>query len=117
MPMINIFSSAPPLEQAARTKLLQRLSALLAEKLGKDERYVMAALEPRADMTFGGSLAPSCYAEFKNVGQLVPYEIEHLSDVLCTELARGLGLPRDRVYIEFTNNDGALWGHDGGTFG
>jgi hypothetical protein len=26
-------------------------------------------------------------------------------------------MPQDRIYIEFTNADGALWGFDGGTFG
>jgi hypothetical protein len=28
-----------------------------------------------------------------------------------------LALPEDRIYIEFTNADGALWGFDGSTFG
>jgi hypothetical protein len=44
-------------------------------------------------------------------------KVDHLSEVLCDAIAKALGVPRDRIYIEFTNADGALWGFDGGTFG
>ena len=29
----------------------------------------------------------------------------------------GLVFPQQRIYIEFTNADGAMWGWNGGTFG
>ena len=59
----------------------------------------------------------ACYAELKNVGHLSADKVEKLSATLCDAIAKALALPRDRIYIEFTNADGALWGFDGGTFG
>jgi phenylpyruvate tautomerase PptA (4-oxalocrotonate tautomerase family) len=97
--------------------MLKSFSALLAHELGKPERYVMVGLAPRLQMSFAGSRDPACYAELKNVGQLEAEKVEHLSEVLCEAIAKGLGLARNRIYIEFTNADGALWGFDGGTFG
>jgi hypothetical protein len=117
MPLLNLFSSAPPLAEPARTRLFESLAALLARELGKPERYVMIGLAPRMEMRFAGSMEPACYAELKNVGQISPEAVEHLSDVLCSAIGQALGVARDRIYIEFANADGALWGFDGGTFG
>jgi phenylpyruvate tautomerase PptA (4-oxalocrotonate tautomerase family) len=97
--------------------LLKSLSALVARLLGKPESYVMISLPARAEMSFAGSGAPACYAELKNVGILTPDQVENLSKVLCQELCAGLGVPSERIYIEFTNADGAMWGWNCGTFG
>ncbi len=117
MPLLNLFSSAPPLSEAALAQSLRSFSKLLATELGKPERYVMVGLAPRMEMSFGGSREPACYAELKNVGTLSDDKVEQLSALLCDAIAKALALPRDRIYIEFTNADGALWGFDGGTFG
>ena len=117
MPLLNLFSSAEPPAEPALSQLLKSFSSLLARELGKPERYVMVGLAPRLQMSFAGSREPACYAELKNVGKLDSDKVEHLSEVLCDAIARALGLARDRIYIEFTNADGALWGFDGGTFG
>ena len=117
MPLLNLFSSAQPPEEPALSQMLKSFSSLLAHELGKPERYVMVGLAPRLQMSFAGSREPACYAELKNVGRLDPQKVEHLSEVLCDAIANALGLARNRIYIEFTNADGALWGFDGGTFG
>jgi hypothetical protein len=117
MPLLNLFSSAPQPEEPALAQMLKAFSSLLARELGKPERYVMVGLAPRLEISFGGSRDPACYAELKNVGQLEQEKVEHLSEILCDAIAKALTLPRNRIYIEFTNADGALWGFDGGTFG
>ena len=117
MPLLQVFTSAPPADEHKRAHLLKSMSALVARLLGKPESYVMISLPARAEMSFAGSGAPACYAELKNVGTLTPDQVENLSKVLCQELSAGLGVPSERIYIEFTNADGAMWGWNGGTFG
>ena len=115
MPLFNLFTSAEP--PADRTAWLRQISALLARALDKPEEYVMVVANPRPEMTFGGSTEPACYAELKNVGRLSAAEVESLSAELCRTLSMTLKVAADRIYIEFTNADGALWGWDGTTFG
>ena len=116
MPLIQIFTSAT-VDPGAQSALLSDLSDALAKHFGKPEKYVMTCLVPGLTMTFGGTSAPTCFAAVKNVGKLTPDKSRALSADLCTRLSRGLGIPQDRIYLEFTDAVGYLWGHDGDTFG
>lgn len=115
MPLLRIVTSIEPVAATADA-LLRDLSALLARELGKPESYVMTCLEPPARMTFGGTGAPTCYAEVKNVGTLSPQLTARLSAAVTERLAGGLNVAADRIYIEFAEARPHLWGHDGGTF-
>jgi phenylpyruvate tautomerase PptA (4-oxalocrotonate tautomerase family) len=116
MPLLSMVTTAAPAEPEARRRVLTELSALLAEALGKPEAYVMVTLSAPGAMSFGGTETPACYAELKNVGTLPPARIAPLSETLCSAIATQLGVAKDRIYIEFTNADGAFWGWNGATF-
>lgn len=114
MPLLRILSSA---EVGGSTDaLLKDLSALLARELGKPEAYVMTCLEPRARLMFAGTDQPACYVEVKNVGTFKPEMTARLSAAITERLAPALGVPRDRIYIEFADARPHMWGYDGSTF-
>ena len=116
MPLLKIVTSAKPAAET-RAKLLTELSVLLAARLGKPEAYMMTSIESGLEMTFGGTTGPACYVEVKNVGRFTPELTEQLSAGLCERLERALDVPKNRIYIEFSDAQGYLWGHDGQTFG
>lgn len=114
MPLIHLITSA---EAPAHTDtLLRDLSALLARELGKPEAYVMTLLETDARMTFGGSIHPACHVEVKNVGTFGPELTQLLSRAITDRVSRALGVPSNRIYIEYVEASPHLWGHDGSTF-
>jgi phenylpyruvate tautomerase PptA (4-oxalocrotonate tautomerase family) len=115
MPFLRIVTSATPPEKS-RAPLLGELSKFVSEKLRKPESYVMTSLVTDATMTFAGTGDPACFVELKNVGTFTPKETRDLSASLCERLETALGVPASRIYIEFTNAQGHLWGHDGETF-
>lgn len=117
MPLIHVTTSAAHPVPADTQALLAGLSRTLSAHFKKPEKWVMTALAPPAAMTFGASSAPACYVEVKNIGELQPADSEALSAVLCDQLAQGLGVERNRIYIEFTDARSHLWGWNGGTFG
>jgi len=117
MPLVRIVTSAAA-EPGKADALLQELSRLLARELGKPEGYVMTCLDPpAARMTFGGSFDPACYVEVKNVGAFGPELTNRVSAAITERLAGALGVPPERIYIEFADARPHMWGHDGGTFG
>ena len=114
MPYLRIQTNVTP-EPAARKDLLETASARVARALSKPERYVMVALETGTAMTFAGSDAPLAYLELKSIG-LSPESTADLSRELCALIESALGIPGERVYIEFTDVPRHLWGWNGGTF-
>jgi phenylpyruvate tautomerase PptA (4-oxalocrotonate tautomerase family) len=117
MPLIQVFSSAPAPAADAQKALLADLSKLLSLRFGKPERWVMTCLEAGLAMTFGGAPTPAAFVAVKNVGKMTADDTETLSKEICERVAAGLGVARDRIYIEFADAVGYLWGWNGGTFG
>jgi len=116
MPLIRVQTSAEPPTADRTGALLRELSKALARELGKPEEYVMTCLAPRAAMTFAGSAEAACFAEITNIGELPRVLTARLSDVLCRLLSEGLGVARDRIYLEFRDVAPHRWGFDGQTF-
>src|SRR3954467_11158213 len=103
MPLIKISTSAEPPSAETAGALLKDLSALLAKRFGKPERYMMTSLAPRTRMTFGGSTAPARYVEIKNIGAISPEPSSAISADVCARLSAALGVPSDRIYIELAD--------------
>jgi phenylpyruvate tautomerase PptA (4-oxalocrotonate tautomerase family) len=115
MPLVKITSSAT-LNDDGKRALLGELSRLVAGRLGKPESYVMTAFDSAAVMTFAGTPEPAAYVELKSIGTFTPEATANLSSDLCQALEKALGVPAGRIYIEFADAKGYLWGHDGETF-
>lgn len=114
MPLISVVTSNPP--PLNIDSFLKSLSTLLAHELGKPESYVMTALHAETPMTFAGTTAPTCFASIKSIGTFTPADTNRLSALLCSALSKGLDIPQNRIYIEFSNPPAHLWGFDGETF-
>jgi phenylpyruvate tautomerase PptA (4-oxalocrotonate tautomerase family) len=117
MPLIKVQTSVPAPEKPQVEAMLKSLSASLAQHLGKPESYVMTAFEPEITMTFGGSTEPICYVEIKSVGTMNPPQTKAMSQEFCEQLEQALGVSKQRIYIEFADAKGAMWGWNGSTFG
>lgn len=116
MPLLQIQTSAKTAAGSAPAGLLKALSADLARELGKPEGYVMVIFENDAELLFGGSSEPACFAALKNIGTFTAGQTEHLSALVTQHLSKALGVAPGRIYIEFVNAQGHLWGHAGVTF-
>lgn len=117
MPLIKIQASVPSPDATVVKDLLQSFSAKLAKHLSKPESYVMTVFEPNAAMTFGGTFEPVCYLEIKSVGTMTPTQTKSMSQDFCQEIHQKLGVPINRIYIEFADAKGAMWGWNSSTFG
>ena len=115
MPLIKVQSSVNPPDNAVKD-LLTGLSSKLAKHLGKPESYVMTAFEPEVTMSFGGTFEPVCYVEIKSVGTMNPNQTKAMSQDFCTEISAKLGVAKNRIYIEFADAKGSMWGWNGSTF-
>jgi phenylpyruvate tautomerase len=117
MPLVNVFCSATAPDTTAKKQFLVSLSSLIAREVGKPESYVMTNLVPQCDMTFAGTFEPACYVEVKNIGKFKPEQTQRMSAKVSELIGQSLGISKSRIYIEFSDATGYLWGYDGSTFG
>lgn len=117
MPLIKVQTSISDPGSTQVSALLKTLSAALAKHTRKPETYVMTAFESDTPMTFGGTSAPACYVEVKSVGAMTPDQTSAMSQDFCQQIHQELGVALDRIYIEFADAKGFMWGWNGQTFG
>jgi phenylpyruvate tautomerase PptA (4-oxalocrotonate tautomerase family) len=114
MPYLKIQTNHT-VDENIRKQTLIKASAVVADALGKPEKYVMVAFEPPQPMLFAGSDTPCAYLELKSIG-LPQSQTKALSNALCKMMEESLKVPTERVYIEFADAPRAMWGWNGGTF-
>ena len=94
---------------------LQTASLTVAKLLEKPEQYVMVRLRHNLAMRFAGSDKPTALLELKSLG-LPEENTREYSRALCELVENELGIPADRIYIEFSNPERHMWGWNEGTF-
>lgn len=115
MPLLALQTSVV-LSNQQRYDLLAPLSQVVAECIGKPERYVMVTVTTVA-LLMDGSEGPAAYADIRSIGGLSPTVNRKLSERICALLKERLGIPPDRVYLGFTSVSAENWGWNSGTFG
>ena len=114
MPLLKVQTNEV-IDTDRQKSLAGKASQQVADMLGKPERYVMVSIEHNPAMLFGGSDDPMAYLELKSIG-LPEAKTAELSQKLASLLGDELGLPADRIYIEFADAPRSMWGWNGGTF-
>lgn len=97
------------------TTLLGECSRVIADALGKSEKFVMTAIDQRQPMTFAGSSAPCALVSLTSIG-LPSAQTGELSASITQLLVDRMELDGERIYIDFRNAERAFWGWNGSTF-
>jgi hypothetical protein len=102
-------------DSASTRALMKKASAFIAELLGKPESYVMVSIKPETPLTFAGTDDPAAFVRLKSIG-LPRDRCPEFSEKICGFIHQELGVPMDRVYIDFKDIDRFLFGWNGKTF-
>ena len=104
-----------PLEKENGAVLQDRLSAIVEKVLHKPKAYIMVILDEPKAIRFGGSDDPALFIEVKSIG-LPGDSPALLSQEICAVALELFSVSADRIYIEFTDSPGRMWGWNGATF-
>jgi len=115
MPLLKIQTNVE-VPEAKRSELLLALTDLVAAELGKPKEYVQVVLEPNVDLMFAGTTEPTAFVELRSLG-LPTDKPAPLSESLSQQLLKALGVPANRVFLNFFDLPRTHWGWNGGTFG
>ena len=115
MPLIKLQTSVH-ISEDQKGNLIASLSGIIAECIGKPERYVMATINETPIM-MSGELGNAAFADVRSIGGLNSDVKAGLSQKICALLKESLKIPKDRVYINFADISAENWGWNGSTFG
>jgi phenylpyruvate tautomerase PptA (4-oxalocrotonate tautomerase family) len=115
MPLLKLETTAT-LSAERRNALLALLSKTLAETIRKPEQYVMVTVNPAA-ICMSGRPDEAAFVDVRSIGGLDGDVCRKLSETISRLLNEALGIPHDRVYLNFTDVDARHWGWNAKTFG
>ncbi len=115
MPLLKLETTIALSEEKQRS-LLAALSKAVAGAIGKPEQYVMVSAS-RCGMLMAGKPGEAAFVDIRSIGGLTIDVNRKLSRDLCKILTESLGVPADRIYLNFGDVEAANWGWNGSTFG
>jgi len=115
MPCLRVQVSAVAADEKKKA-VLNVLSAVVSEILGKPEQYVMIVMEQSAIM-MSGSDAPAAFVDMRSIGKLNQKTNTQLTQRICAVFEEKLGIPAERVFLNFTDVAASNWGWNSRTFG
>ncbi len=114
MPLIKI-SLDMEISPEKRAKLLSEACRIVAAGTGKPEAYTMVVCEP-ATITMGGGPGNAIFADVRAIRLEGSIEAR-LAKELCALFESLLGVPPNRVYLNFIEVPASRWGWNGETCG
>jgi phenylpyruvate tautomerase len=115
MPLLQLQTAAPVADDKQQP-LLSALSKILSEAIGKPESYVMVTLRS-GPVSMAGSAGDAAFADVRSIGGLNGGTNKQLAQRICALLQEQLGIPSNRVFLNFTDVGASHWGWNGSTFG
>jgi phenylpyruvate tautomerase len=115
MPLLKLETTGA-ISEEKKSDLLKALSKLVADSLGKPERYVMVTVSS-TEILMSGSAGQAAFVDLRSIGGLTREANRKLAEAICRVLNNSLGIKPDRVYLTFTDVDAAHWGWNAATFG
>jgi phenylpyruvate tautomerase PptA (4-oxalocrotonate tautomerase family) len=115
MPLLKLEATVAIPDEKRKT-LLTSLSKAVAVTIGKPEQYVMVTIG-QAAMVISAKPGDAAFVDVRSIGGLSDDVNRKLSQQVCKLLNDSLGIPPDRVYLNFTDVDAGNWGWNGSTFG
>ena len=111
MPLLTISTSA---SIHNKKELLEKSAQLVSSLTNKPKKFVMVKIEKSPDIYFCEDHSPSCYIEFKSIGSLEP---SNFAKSISKFISLEMGIPIEKIYINFEDVKASLWGWNGKTFG
>ncbi|XP_076029933.1 macrophage migration inhibitory factor homolog [Oratosquilla oratoria] len=114
MPHLHLSTNVP--KEKIPASCMLELSKLVADTLGKPEPYVSIHIVPDQMLIFNRSTEPCGMAVLMSSGKLSIEENKVHSARISEYMEKNLGIPKNRMYINFIDMQKENVGFDGTTF-
>jgi len=115
MPLLKLQLSEE-LSADEKESMHKRLCEIVASVFSKPAPYIMVVIE-KADISMAGNSGRASFIELRSIGGITPKNTAAFAESVTHYINSETGIPADRIFINFTDIPGSLWGWNGSTFG
>ena len=115
MPLLKLETTVT-LTDDKKQGLLASLSKIVAGTIGKPEQYVMVVIGLAA-ILMSGKPGDAAFVDVRSIGGLSGDVNRQLAQKIGSLLKESLGVPPERIYLNFTDVPAGNWGWNNDTFG
>eukprot|EP00292_Cryptomonas_paramecium_P019304 CAMPEP_0113665610 /NCGR_PEP_ID=MMETSP0038_2-20120614/2400_1 /TAXON_ID=2898 /ORGANISM="Cryptomonas paramecium" /LENGTH=119 /DNA_ID=CAMNT_0000580981 /DNA_START=15 /DNA_END=374 /DNA_ORIENTATION=+ /assembly_acc=CAM_ASM_000170 len=117
MPILVVNTNVDLGSSDQKNALMTELSQAVAQALGKPQSYVAIQVIDKQAMMWGGSTDPCALCQVSSLGSINQSKNSAVSKKIAALFGNApLGIPPNRIYIEFRDVPAANLGYDGATF-
>jgi hypothetical protein len=113
MPYFSIETNKS-MDKSSTQDLIKRISTFISDLVGKPEQVLMVSIKPDIPLIFAGDDKPAAFVRLKSIG-LAKDRCSEFSASICGFVEKELGISQDRVFIDFIDLDGKMFGWNGNT--
>ncbi len=113
MPYFSVTTNKE-IDAGAANALAEKTPGVLAEVLEKPAKYIMVSITQGVSMAFFENTEPAAFVELKSIG-LPPDKLKDYSKAICEYLETEIGVAKNRIYIDFKDLNGKMFGFNCGT--
>ncbi len=92
------------------------LCEIVSGVFSKPSSYIMIIVE-KADISMAGKCGKAAFIELRSIGGITQKNTTAFAELVTRYVTSETGIPVDRIYINFSDIPGSLWGWNGSTFG
>tara|TARA_Y100001968_G_scaffold270991_1_gene262403 strand:+ start:2962 stop:3297 length:336 start_codon:yes stop_codon:yes gene_type:complete len=111
MPLLNISTSEKIKD---KNVFIKKCADFVGDLTKKSTVFVMVQINDSVPMYFSDSDEPCCYLQLKSIGSLDP---SSMAPLISEFISNEIGVPQNRIYINFEDVSASNWSCDGKTFG
>lgn len=115
MPLLKI-QLTEELSAEKKASMHTRLCEIVSNVFSKPVSYIMVIIE-QADISMAGKCGNAAFIELRSIGGITSKNTGAFSEMVTHYVKNETGIPAERIYINFSDIPGSLWGWNGSTFG
>jgi phenylpyruvate tautomerase len=113
MPLLKV-QLTEVLSDEKKASMHTRLCEIVSNVFSKPASYIMVIIE-QTDISMAGKCGNASFIELRSIGGITAKNTLAFTEVVTRYVNNETGIPAERIFINFSDIPGSLWGWNGST--
>jgi phenylpyruvate tautomerase PptA (4-oxalocrotonate tautomerase family) len=111
MPLLKV-QLTEELSSEKKVSMHTRLCEIVSDVFSKPAPYIMVIIE-KSDISMAGKCGKTSFIELRSIGGITEKNTAAFTEMVTHYISNETGIPAERIFINFSDIPGSLWGWNG----